>query len=133
MIDTPVEDDRGTVSSGARARRGESSRSVGFTYPTRTEPALDGDRAADPARARRVALVGRSGGGKTTLVNLLPRFYSPDQRAASCSTATTCRTLTLESLRANIALVSQEVVLFNDSIYANIAYGRDGRRRAKPR
>jgi subfamily B ATP-binding cassette protein MsbA len=69
-----------------------------------------------------VALVGGSGGGKTTLVNLLPRFYVPDTGRILLD-GQDIQTLTLESLRGNIALVSQEIVLFNDSIFANIAYG----------
>jgi ATP-binding cassette, subfamily B, bacterial MsbA len=69
-----------------------------------------------------LALVGGSGGGKTTLVNLLPRFYAPSSGRVLLD-GHDIQTLTLESLRANIALVSQEIVLFNDSIYANIAYG----------
>jgi subfamily B ATP-binding cassette protein MsbA len=70
-----------------------------------------------------VALVGPSGGGKTTLVNLLPRFYAPGAGRILLD-GQDLQALTLDSLRANVALVSQEVVLFNDSIYANIAYGR---------
>jgi subfamily B ATP-binding cassette protein MsbA len=69
-----------------------------------------------------VALVGGSGGGKTTLVNLLPRFYVPDAGRILLD-GQDIQSLTLESLRGNIALVSQEIVLFNDSIFANIAYG----------
>jgi subfamily B ATP-binding cassette protein MsbA len=72
-----------------------------------------------------VALVGPSGGGKTTLVNLLPRFYAPTAGRITLD-GHDIQTLTLEGLRGNVALVSQEVVLFNDSIYANIAYGRMG-------
>jgi len=67
----------------------------------------------------------KRGGGKTTLVNLLPRFYSPTAGRVLLD-GHDLQTLTLASLRANIALVSQEIVLFNDSIYANIAYGRMG-------
>jgi len=66
--------------------------------------------------------VGGSGGGKTTLANLLPRFYAPSAGRVLLD-GHDIQSLTLESLRANIALVSQEIVLFNDSIYANIAYG----------
>jgi subfamily B ATP-binding cassette protein MsbA len=120
LVDTPVEDDRGTVKLG-RARGEIAFENVSFTYATRNEPALSGiDLEIHPGET--VALVGGSGGGKTTLVNLLPRFYTPSSGRVLLD-GHDLQTLTLESLRANIALVSQEIVLFNDSIYANIAYG----------
>ncbi|HEY1291375.1 MAG TPA: lipid A export permease/ATP-binding protein MsbA [Burkholderiales bacterium] len=120
MIDTPVEEDRGTVVLG-RARGEVVFEKVSLTYPTRTEPALSAlDLEIRPGET--VALVGGSGGGKTSLVNLLPRFYTPTLGRVLLD-GHDLQSLTLESLRANIALVSQEIVLFNDSIYANIAYG----------
>jgi subfamily B ATP-binding cassette protein MsbA len=123
MIDTPVEEDRGTATL-PRARGEVAYEGVGFTYPSRTEPALrDVDLRVRPGET--VALVGPSGGGKTTLVNLLPRFYAPSAGRITLD-GHDIQTLSLESLRGNIALVSQDVVLFNDSIYANIAYGRMG-------
>ena len=70
-----------------------------------------------------VALVGSSGGGKSTLANLVPRFYSPTSGRIMLD-GHDLADLTLASLRANIALVSQEVVLFNDTVAANIAYGQ---------
>ncbi|MBI3056939.1 MAG: ATP-binding cassette domain-containing protein, partial [Betaproteobacteria bacterium] len=75
-----------------------------------------------------VALVGVSGSGKSTLANLVPRFYHPTSGRILLD-GHDLETLTLASLRANIALVSQDVVLFNDSVAANIAYGamRDAR------
>ena len=123
IIDTPVEEDRGTVSL-PRARGEVLFEKVGFVYPTRSEPALS-EVDLQIRAGETVALVGGSGGGKTTLVNLLPRFYVPVSGRVLLDSHD-IQTLTLESLRANIALVSQEVVLFNDSIYANIAYGRMG-------
>jgi ATP-binding cassette, subfamily B, bacterial MsbA len=123
VIDAPVEDDRGALELG-RARGEVKFENVSFTYPTRHEPALSGiDLHIRPGET--VALVGGSGGGKTTLVNLLPRFYAPSSGRILLD-GHDIQSLTLESLRANIALVSQEIVLFNDSIYANIAYGRMG-------
>jgi subfamily B ATP-binding cassette protein MsbA len=123
MIDAPIEEDRGTVALG-RARGEIAYEGVGFTYPSRTDPALrDVELKVRPGET--VALVGPSGGGKTTLVNLLPRFYSPTEGRITLD-GHDIQSLTLESLRGNIALVSQDVVLFNDSIYANIAYGRMG-------
>jgi ATP-binding cassette, subfamily B, bacterial MsbA len=124
LIDSPVEADQGTVSLG-RARGEVRYEGVSFTYPTRTEPALSGvDLVARPGET--VALVGGSGGGKTTLVNLLPRFYAPS-RGRILLDGHDLQDLALESLRGNVALVSQDVVLFNDTIRANIAYGRMGR------
>jgi subfamily B ATP-binding cassette protein MsbA len=70
-----------------------------------------------------VALVGPSGGGKTTVANLLPRFWDPASGRIAVD-GRDIRDFTLASLRARIAVVSQETVLFNDSIRSNIAYGR---------
>ncbi|MCZ6599491.1 MAG: ABC transporter ATP-binding protein [Acidobacteria bacterium] len=73
-------------------------------------------------RGEKVALVGASGAGKTTLVNLMPRFYDVDTGAVEID-GVDVRRFTLSSLRAQIGLVTQEVILFNDSLHANIAYG----------
>ena len=120
LIDTPVEEDAGTRVL-PRARGEVVYENVSFTYPTRSEPALS-DINLHIRPGETVALVGGSGGGKTTLVNLLPRFYTPSAGRILLD-GHDIQTLTLQSLRANIALVSQEIVLFNDSIFANIAYG----------
>jgi len=121
MIDAPAEEDRGTVAL-PRARGEIAYEGVTFTYETRDAPALRGV-SLQVRPGETLALVGSSGSGKTTLVNLLPRFYAPDAGRIVLD-GHDIQTLTLESLRGNIALVSQDVVLFNDSIYANIAYGR---------
>ncbi|MSQ48882.1 MAG: lipid A export permease/ATP-binding protein MsbA, partial [Betaproteobacteria bacterium] len=123
MVDAPVEDDSGTQQL-PRARGEIEFQGVSLTYPTRTEPALSAvSLTVRPGQT--VALVGGSGGGKTTLVNLLPRFYAPDAGRILLD-GHDIQALKLESLRANLALVSQDVVLFNDSIRANIAYGGMG-------
>jgi subfamily B ATP-binding cassette protein MsbA len=70
-----------------------------------------------------VALVGPSGGGKTTVANLLPRFWDPTGGRITVD-GVDVRTVTLASLRAQIAVVTQETVLFNETVRANIAYGR---------
>lgn len=70
-----------------------------------------------------VALVGQSGGGKSTLVNLLPRFYDVQSGTISID-GQDIREVTLASLRGAMSLVSQEIVLFDDTVRANIAYGR---------
>lgn len=71
-----------------------------------------------------LALVGRSGSGKTTLVSLLPRFYEIEQGEISVDDLSISE-YTLENLRSQISLVSQQVLLFNDTVSANIAYGSD--------
>ncbi|MHB1592507.1 MAG: ABC transporter ATP-binding protein, partial [Sulfuricella sp.] len=73
-----------------------------------------------------VALVGQSGSGKTSLVNLIPRFYRPTSGRILLD-GCDIETIRLANLRDNIAFVSQDVVLFNDTIAANIAYGRQAR------
>jgi len=77
-----------------------------------------------------VAFVGASGSGKTTLVNLVPRFYDPSDGRVSVD-GTDLRDMTLASLRSQLAVVTQETVLFNESVAANIAYGRPGATRAQ--
>lgn len=79
----------------------------------------------DVPAGQRIALVGPSGSGKSTLLNLIPRFYDVSSGALFID-GIDIRELTLSSLRSQIALVSQEVVLFDDTVKANIAYGRWG-------
>jgi subfamily B ATP-binding cassette protein MsbA len=77
-----------------------------------------------------LAIVGRSGAGKTTLVNLLPRFYDPTGGSILID-GVDIRQVTLSSLRSQIGIVTQETVLFDDTIAANIAYGRPHATRAE--
>ena len=77
-----------------------------------------------------VAFVGASGGGKTTLVNLVPRFYDVDSGRILIDGAD-IRELTVESLRGKIAMVTQQTILFNDTVEQNIAYGNIGQPREK--
>ena len=88
------------------------------------EDALSGVTLTVPA-GRTVALVGASGAGKTTIMNLVPRFYDVTAGAVRID-GSDLRELTLASLRGAIALVSQEISLFDDTVRANIAYGRFG-------
>ncbi|MGH6969186.1 MAG: ABC transporter ATP-binding protein, partial [Stellaceae bacterium] len=98
-------------------------RDVQFTYANGT-PALHGVSLTVPA-GKRVALVGSSGAGKSTILNLVPRFYDATSGSIAID-GQTVREVTLASLRGAIALVSQEITLFDDTIKANIAYGRLG-------
>jgi len=120
LLDEQEEDDRGSRVL-ARARGALSFRDVSFTYPNAERPALS-RVTLDIAPGETVALVGSSGGGKTTLANLIPRFYHP-QSGNILLDGIDLADLTLASLRENLALVSQDVVLFNDTVAANIAYG----------
>lgn len=96
---------------------------VDFSYADGTK-ALDGVSLTIPA-GKSVALVGRSGAGKSTILNLIPRFYDVTGGAIRID-GTDIRDVTFESLRGSMALVSQESVIFDDSVRANIAYGRPG-------
>jgi len=120
LLDQDAERDSGTRSldrvEGCLALHG-----VSLTYPGKTIPALDGI-TLDIAPGETVALVGASGSGKTTLANLVPRFYDPDAGAITLD-GIDIRDLRLQNLRGHIALVSQDVVLFNDTLAHNIAYG----------
>jgi subfamily B ATP-binding cassette protein MsbA len=94
--------------------------SVGFRYDHRE---VLQDVSLEVRRGEAVAFVGPSGGGKTTLVNLLPRFFDATEGRVTID-GTDIRDLRLASLRGLIALVTQETVLFNDTVRNNIAYGR---------
>ena len=120
LIDEEAEPDLGIRTVG-RARGEVRFENVGFHYGDPERPALEGIELAI-APGQTVALVGPSGAGKTTLANLVPRFYRPTGGRVLLD-GHDLETLTLGSLRANIALVSQDVVLFNDTVAANIAYG----------
>lgn len=94
---------------------------VGFAYPGATTAAVQG-LSLDVRAGEMVALVGPSGAGKTTLINLLPRFIEPTEGRILLD-GMPLQALTRASLRSQMALVSQEVVLFDDTIAANIAFG----------
>ncbi|WP_199181246.1 lipid A export permease/ATP-binding protein MsbA [Chromobacterium alticapitis] len=122
FIDEPGEPDHGSRAAGA-VRGQLSFDAVSFSYPNVERPALSGiDLAIQPGET--VALVGSSGSGKTTLASLVPRFYEPAAGRLLLD-GVPLTEIPLDQLRANIALVSQHVELFNDTVAANIAYGRE--------
>jgi subfamily B ATP-binding cassette protein MsbA len=103
-------------------RRGVELRNVTFHYAGDERPILR-DLSLDIPAGRMVALVGASGGGKSTLIKLIPRFHDPTEGAVLWD-GTDLRDARLSSLRRHVALVTQETVLFNDTVRYNISYGR---------
>lgn len=124
LIDEGAEDDRGTIVL-ERAVGSLDFQNVVMRYSGTSRFALAGINLSIAA-GESMALVGSSGGGKTTLANLIPRFYHASEGKILVD-GIPIEDLTIESLRAQIAMVSQDVVLFNDTIGANIAYGRKRR------
>ncbi|MFC5511700.1 lipid A export permease/ATP-binding protein MsbA [Massilia jejuensis] len=120
MMDSPVERDTGTREL-ARASGHLRFENVVFRYPNAAAPALQ-DVNLDIQPGQTVALVGISGGGKSTFVNLVTRFYDPEGGRILLD-GVPYTDLRLANLRAQLAMVSQNVVLFDDTLAANIAYG----------
>jgi len=120
VLDTPLEP-AGGQRPIERARGEVEYQDVQFTYPGVVDPVLHG--VTFHARAgETIAIVGRSGSGKSTVVNLLPRFYDVSAGSVLLD-GQDVREYPLERLRAQMSLVSQDVVLFNDTIRSNIAFG----------
>jgi len=120
VLDETPEEDLGTMML-ERARGHIQLENLHFRYFNAERDALDGV-SLDIAPGQTVALVGTSGGGKTTLANIIPRFYNPTAGRLLID-GHDALGVTLASLRDQIAIVSQEIVLFNDTVAANIAYG----------
>jgi subfamily B ATP-binding cassette protein MsbA len=120
LIDAAPERIGGKILS-TRAAGQIEFRNVRFAYPGQEQPALVGiDLTIEPGET--VAFVGISGGGKSTLVNLVPDFYTP-QSGVVLLDGEPIENIALTSLRAQMAMVSQHVVLFDDTVAGNIAYG----------
>jgi len=113
----------------ARMRASVEFRDVGFAYGDRPDRFVLRHASFQVTAGQLVAIVGLSGAGKTTLVNLIPRFYDVTEGAILVD-GVDVRDVTLRSLRSQVALVTQETVLFDESIAANIAYGSPDATRA---
>lgn len=120
LLDSSTEPDLGTKTL-ERCQGAMVFDKVSFTYPD-TEKQVLNNISFKVEAGQKIALVGRSGSGKTTLVNLIPRFY-PEYSGAIYLDGINLKELTLQSLRNQIAYVGQEIVLFNDTVRNNIAYG----------
>jgi subfamily B ATP-binding cassette protein MsbA len=123
ILDSEQEVDNGKREMD-RAKGDVEFRNVTFTYPGREIPALRDINLSLPA-GKTVALVGRSGSGKSTMASLLTRFYDIDSGEILLD-GHDLREYTLRSLRNQVALVSQNVHLFNDTVANNISYARNG-------
>jgi subfamily B ATP-binding cassette protein MsbA len=116
-------------------RNGIVFENVSFRYAPRTSDSSAVESASDEwvlrdlnleiRKGEVVALVGRSGSGKTTIANLVPRFFDAVEGKVSID-GNDVRDVTLQSLRAQVSLVTQETLLFNESVGANISYGKPG-------
>jgi subfamily B ATP-binding cassette protein MsbA len=124
VLDQPVEVEKPDATVLPPVRQRIEFQEVTFSYPGADRPALDGVDLVVTA-GQNVAIVGPNGSGKTTLANLLPRFYDPDAGRILID-GRDIRDVTLQSLRNQIGMVTQQIISFNDTIAANIGYGRQG-------
>ena len=123
LIDKDGESDGGAVAMG-RSRGELRFEGVSFNYPGAEAPALHGLNLKIGA-GEVIALVGPSGGGKSTMMNLLPRFIEPTAGGIMID-GVALDSIRLADLRAQFAMVSQDIVLFNGTVRANVVFGADG-------
>ena len=122
MMDEPLEIEKEGAVELPVLRQKIEFKNVTFTYPGACQPTLKGINLTAQA-GHTIAIVGPNGSGKTTLANLLPRFYDPDSGQILID-GKDIHDVSLRSLRGQISMVTQQVVTFNDTIAANIGYGK---------
>jgi len=121
LLDSPVEYEKPGSAEIKPLKNKIEFQNICFTYPKSNTQVLK-DINLSVKAGHNIAVVGPNGSGKTTLVNLLPRFFSPDSGRILID-GVDISDCTLKSLRSQIAMVTQDVITFNDTIAANIAYG----------
>lgn len=119
-IDQPLEEDKGTLVL-EKANGHITFENVSLQYPNSQKLAVS-DFSLEVKPGERIALVGESGSGKSSIINMIPRFWLPTEGRILID-GLDYKDITLTSLRDNIAMVTQDVFLFDDTIRANIAYG----------
>jgi ABC-type multidrug transport system fused ATPase/permease subunit len=122
IMDEPLENEKQGAVELPSLREKIEFRNVTFSYPGDSQPTLKAINLTVQA-GHNIAIVGPNGSGKTTLANLIPRFYDPDEGQILID-GKDIQDATLKSLRSQIAMVTQQVVTFNDTIEANIGYGK---------
>jgi len=123
VIDTKLTIKEIEGSSGLKVERANIEfKNISFSYPTSKEKAINSINFSIEGGST-AALVGHSGAGKSTIINLLPRFYDPTNGQIKID-GQNIHEVSLKSLRKNISLVSQDIILFDDTVKANIAYAK---------
>ncbi|MFO0485167.1 MAG: ABC transporter ATP-binding protein [Sphingobacteriia bacterium] len=123
LLDEPVRDaESDTGQQSVRLKHGLSIRKLRFRYEPDSKEVLKGIQL-EIKKGEKIALVGPSGGGKSTLADLIARFHDPTEGAILLD-GTDYRNLNATALRSSMGIVTQEAILFNDTVYHNIAFGR---------
>jgi len=123
ILDLPVEEDRKGAKDYSKLNGDIRFENVCFTYNKEEEREILENISFTVPKGKTVALVGPSGGGKTTICHLLPKFYHADSGKISIRNID-IEDITMKSLRENIGIVQQDVFLFSGTFYENIAYGK---------
>lgn len=123
IMDEPIEEDRSTAKDYEVLNGNIEFKKVNFAYKEDSDKEVLDNMSFKLEKGKTLALVGPSGGGKTTICHLLPKFYHVESGEITID-GINIEDITMESLRRNIGIVQQDVFLFSGSFYSNILYGR---------